>query len=183
MAMTSFSDGSVLYASTLNNNFTYMTDRLKSYQQQSAVTGRYLSASVIIRINGTNIERSTNTGGAWSTVQASVPAGGTFNVNSNDPNYIVYYTSTWNAQAYYSTNAGVTWATITRPTDADGNYIAYSITDTGRICAIYDDTTNTEVAYTNNAGGAWTVVTALKMFLYFIVLVIVVLRMIIVVTV
>jgi len=158
-----------LYYTDLNDTFNVVANEIIDMKEKGNVIQqiytdavyniKYLSQLIYIRVNGTTIERTTDGGQNWTTVKTGITTGGYINVNANNPNYIVYFVSAYNGTAIYSIDAGVTWNTITRPTDSDEYYVAYSITDSHRIYAIYSDTGNTEVAYTDNYGTNWTVVT------------------------
>lgn len=122
----------------------------------------HLSASTWLKLDGTDIFRTTNSGGAWSDVGDYAETAGQIRayVNPLDANYVVVFSDVGVAPQY-SDDAGATWTAVTLPADVTAN-VACSITDTGRIYVIYCSTDGggpTKVAYTENDGTSWTSVT------------------------
>jgi len=170
------SDGDVLYAADWKDTFdavgtgiglnAFVVRRTQSDSTSFAAANDWkvaLSETVWVAWDDSDksLNRTINSGGAWSEVQDLTATGDDFDqvyVNPNDANYlIVYNMSDWTAEAWYSTDNGATWTEVSStPDNADANNIAYSITDSGRIYALTNDGGNPECWYTDDGGTGWT---------------------------
>lgn len=173
---TTISDGDQLNEGYFNGIISSLKKNIFNLRRTASNATYSAANDVMIMLSSTryiawddsedDIMITTNSGSSWS--QASTAFTGPldkFYVNPHDPNYITLHSSTWNADAAYSTDGGSTWTAITRPTDADGETICYSITTTGRIYCIFSDGGVGKISYSDNGGTSWTVVTGHQAFL------------------
>jgi len=153
------------FSTKLNSNFNTtaynMTVLYKKYTSDYIDAGDFtawLSNAVAVSLDNsaTTILRTIDSGSNWVSKTTGLDADSVLYVNPNDCNYMIVFGSAYNGVAKYSDDAGDTWTTVVAPTDADQNYIAYSITDSGRIYALYDDGGNIEIGYTDD-NSAWSV--------------------------
>jgi hypothetical protein len=169
MTLTTFTNGTLIKSSEVNDNFTQLQNYVArtQYVTKPGASFDATNHSACLPINTTTalalltadraqIRRTTNNGTAWATVHTVS--------NNLDARYIcpanTNYSVWWNdTELCYTTDGGVTWTDATYPTIGSSLSEGFSITSTGRLYVVYVDASASSdlfIKYSDNDGGTWT---------------------------